>query len=114
MAMFELLRYIPPEGGASCYQRWLDEVRDPLPRSRIMARVNRIAGGNFGDCKPVGGGVWELRIDAGPGYRVYYTRLGRQIVLLLGGGSKQGQQADIAMAITRRTEYLGRARNDQP
>lgn len=66
-----------------------------------MVRVGRMAGGNFGDCKPVSDGVWELRIDWGPGYRVYYAMSGKQVILLLAGGDKRKQQADIGAAVAR-------------
>ncbi len=66
-----------------------------------MVRVSRMAAGNFGDCKPIAEGVWELRIDWGPGYRVYYAQAGTRLVLLLAGGDKRGQQADISTAIAR-------------
>lgn len=59
-----------------------------------------MAAGNFGDCKPIADGIWELRIDYGPGYRVYYTRAGKKLLLLLIGGDKRKQQADIDTALT--------------
>ena len=66
---------------------------------RIVARIARLAAGNFGDCKPLGDGVWELRIDWGPGYRVYYAMIDRRCVLLLGGGDKRRQSTDIKRAV---------------
>nr|WP_307188141.1 type II toxin-antitoxin system RelE/ParE family toxin [Duganella sp. OV510] len=66
----------------------------------ILVRLQRLSGGNFGDCKPITDGVWELRIDHGPGYRVYDARAGEQLLLLLIGGDKRKQQADIAMAVS--------------
>lgn len=65
-----------------------------------MVRVGRMAGGNLGDVKPVGDGVWEARIDRGPGYRVYYAQAGRRLILLLVGGDKRHQQAGIELAHT--------------
>lgn len=78
---------------------WLDSLDDTRARARVQARIERLAGGNPGDVKPVGGGVSELRIDYGPGYRVYFTRAGREIVVLLAGGDKSTQDADIKLAI---------------
>jgi putative addiction module killer protein len=81
------------------YARWLDELRDIRARARVMAKVERLAAGNPGDVKPVGEGVSELRIDYGPGYRVYYTMRGRTVVILLAGGDKRTQAADIRTAL---------------
>ncbi|MBS3954499.1 MAG: type II toxin-antitoxin system RelE/ParE family toxin [Methylomicrobium sp.] len=80
------------------YVRWLDDLRDIRARARVLARVERLAAGNPGDVKPVGEGVSEMRIDYGPGYRVYFTRLGNEIVILLAGGDKSTQDADIKTA----------------
>ena len=63
-----------------------------------MTRLDRVADGNFGDCEPVGEGVSELRIDFGPGYRIYFGQIGNEIVVLLAGGTKQAQKADIKLA----------------
>ena len=65
----------------------------------MAVRVQRMAAGNFGDHKPLSDGVWELKIDHGPGYRVYYAQAGRRVLLLLVGGDKRRQQADIATAV---------------
>jgi len=81
------------------YARWIDGLRDVHARARILARVERLATGNPGDVKPVGEGVSELRINYGPGYRVYYTRQGREIVILLAGGDKSTQARDIKTAL---------------
>ena len=77
---------------------WLRRLRDENARARIQIRIRRLSLGNFGDVKPVGGGVSELRIDYGPGYRIYLRRHGRFLVLLLAGGTKKTQEADIAKA----------------
>jgi putative addiction module killer protein len=79
------------------YARWLDGLCDIHARARVLARVERLASGNPGDVKPVGEGVSELRIDYGPGYRVYFTIpiRARAVVILLGGGDKRTQAADI-------------------
>lgn len=81
------------------FARWLDAVRDVRGRARIQARIERLAAGNPGDVAPVGEGVPELRIDVGPGYRVYFTRRGRAVIILLAGGSKHTQTADIGAAL---------------
>ncbi len=80
------------------FDGWLSRLRDRQARARIIARVDRLAAGNFGDAKPLGGGIAELRIDYGPGYRLYFTRRGTSIVLLLIGGDKSRQRADIERA----------------
>jgi putative addiction module killer protein len=80
------------------FSNWLRKLRDENARARIQIRIRRLSLGNFGDVKPVGDGVSELRIDYGPGYRVYLQRQGNLLVLLLAGGSKRTQDADIAKA----------------
>ena len=82
------------------YAKWIDGLRDLHRRARILARVERLAMGNPGDVKPVGEGVSELRINYGPGYRVYYTRRGRELVILLAGGDKSTQPRDIKTALS--------------
>jgi len=81
------------------YARWIDGLRDIRARARILARVERLATGNPGDAQPVGEGVSELRIHYGPGYRVYYTQRGRDLVILLAGGDKRTQARDIKTAL---------------
>ncbi|EQC00539.1 type II toxin-antitoxin system RelE/ParE family toxin [Photorhabdus temperata] len=90
------------------YMEFLKGIRDPIAKSKISSRVNRMATGNFGDHKPCREGVWELRIDQGPGYRVYYSLVGREVVLLLVGGDKRTQDADIDQAIECLKDYLKR------
>ena len=81
------------------YARWLDSLRDARARARVLVRVERLAAGNPGDIRPVGEGVSELRIDYGPGYRVYFRKRGRMIVVLLAGGDKRTQSQDIETAL---------------
>ena len=81
------------------YARWLDGLRDARTRARVLVRVERLAAGNPGDVRSVGEGVSELRIDYGPGYRVYFRKQGRSIVVLLAGGDKRTQRDDIKTAL---------------
>jgi putative addiction module killer protein len=81
------------------YAKWLDGLLDLRARARILARVARLASGNPGDVRPVSEGVSELRIDYGPGYRVYYKKYGREMVILLTGGDKHTQAGDIKTAL---------------
>ena len=81
------------------YAKWLDGLRDAGARARVLVRVERLATGNPGDVRPVGEGVSELRIDYGPGYRVYFKQQSRTIVVLLAGGGKRTQSRDIETAL---------------
>ena len=81
------------------FDRWLTELRDLKGRARIDMRIKRLANGNPGDVRPVGKGVSELRIDTGPGYRVYYAAYGNEFILLLAGGDKSTQAGDIETAL---------------
>jgi putative addiction module killer protein len=80
------------------FDEWFDSLGDQRMQVAVDARLTRVRAGNFGDCKSVGGGVFELRIALGPGLRVYYGLQGRQIVVLLGGGDKSSQARDIRRA----------------
>jgi putative addiction module killer protein len=82
------------------YARWFARLKDREARARILVRIRRLSLGNAGDTKAVGGGVSELRIDYGPGYRVYFVRRGETLVVLLGGGDKSTQSADIRAALS--------------
>ena len=86
------------------YAKWIDNLTDVRARARILVRVERLAAGNPGDVKPVGEGVSELKIDYGPGYRVYFKKQGQELIILLAGGDKSSQAKDIKLA-------LGLARN---
>jgi putative addiction module killer protein len=81
------------------FAKWIDSLQDIRARARIQARIERLIIGNPGDVKAVGEGVSEMRIDHGPGYRVYYTQLGRSVVILLAGGNKSTQDRDIRTAL---------------
>ena len=81
------------------FARWIDDLGDLKGRARILARIERLASGNPGEVKPVGEGVSELRIDSGPGYRVYFKRRGRELIILLAGGDKSTQAKNIRAAL---------------
>ena len=80
------------------FVKWLEAVRDPFAKVRILKRIRMAEAGNFGDCEPVGDGVSEMRIHYGPGYRIYFTRRGKVVYLLLIGGDKSTQTKDIKRA----------------
>ena len=81
------------------FAKWLMKLRDLRARARIQARIDRLELGNAGDVKPVGEGVSEMRIDYGPGYRVYFIQKGSELIILLAGGDKRTQSRDIQYAI---------------
>jgi len=81
------------------FVKWLDKLHDIRARARILVRIKRLTAGNLGDVKPVGEGVSELRINYGPGYRVYYKQFGESIIVLLAGGDKHTQTKDIKIAL---------------
>jgi putative addiction module killer protein len=93
------------------FARWLDGLRDLRARARIQARIERLAMGNPGNVRPVGEGVSELRLDYGPGYRVYYKKRGHRLIILLAGGDKNSQATDIKTAI-RLARSLSEPKND--
>ncbi len=107
MSKVELLEYVSDDG-KNTFRTWLRKLKDGTARARIRVRLNRVRLGNFGDCKSVGQGVSELRIDDGPGYRVYFGKSGAVVVLLLCGGTKQSQAKDIRKAHKYWTEYQRR------
>lgn len=84
---------------------WTATLRDQRAKAKIVDRLKRAANGNLGDWKSLKGGVFEMRIDTGPGYRVYYTQRGNQLILLLCGGDKHTQDADIARARRLKEEF---------
>jgi putative addiction module killer protein len=83
----------------NAYSDWFARLKDREARARILVRIRRLSLGNPGDVKPVGTGVSELRIDYGPGYRVYFVPRGKELIILLGGGDKSTQAADIRAAL---------------
>ena len=91
------------------FARWLEDLRDLRARARVQARIERLIGGNPGDIKPVGSGVSELRINYGPGYRVYFQEKGSTLIILLAGGDKASQPRDIneALSLARQIKENG-------
>ena len=102
------IRHYISRAGRDVFDDWLSELTDCRAQAKIAARINRIAAGNFGDCKLLRGGLCELRIDWGPGYRVYYAMLGKNGVLLLSGGDKRKQSSDIERALGYLKDYKER------
>lgn len=105
--MNEVFHYLTVSG-RNVFERWLTSLQDMRAEAKIAARIARLAAGNFGDCKPLQNGVCELRIDWGPGYRVYYAMIGPTRVLLLCGGDKGQQAADIRKAVKYWKDYQRR------
>ncbi len=103
----ELLQYVTEEG-KNTFQSWLHKLKDKAARARIRVRLNRVRLGNLGDCKSVGEGVSELKIDYGPGYRIYFGRSGFTVVILLCGGTKKNQSQDIKLAQKYWADYQRR------
>ena len=97
----KLIHYIA-SSGKDVFQEWLDSLRDMTARVSILRRLDRLANGNFGDCKACGNSIFELRIDVEKGYRVYFSNVDKTIIILICGGDKSTQKKDIEKAI----EYL--------
>jgi putative addiction module killer protein len=108
----EIRRYVTVSG-KDIFGDWLSALKDARTQGKIVARIDRLAVGNFGDCKALGGRLFELRIDWGPGYRVYYAMVGRTCVLLLCGGDKKRQPSDIRRAREYLKDYWERSRETE-
>ncbi|WP_332775998.1 type II toxin-antitoxin system RelE/ParE family toxin [Polaromonas sp.] len=104
------IRIYTDETGRAPFEEWLNALKDAQGRARIRARVTRLQAGNFGDCKPLRDGVLELRIDHGPGYRVFLSRQGPVIVLLLCGSDKNEQDKTIKQALTYLADWKKRGK----
>lgn len=107
-------QFYQDENGQKPFQNWLDKLKkkDRIAASKIDTRIDRAESGNFGDHKFERDGVWELRIDYGPGYRVYYSIENGQIILLLIGGNKKSQSADLDKAVEYLRDFNARAKKN--
>lgn len=108
----EIRNYLTEEG-RSPFEEWLDSLRDTKARATIKARLKRVAFGNLGDYRSLGGGVYEFRIDYGPGYRLYFGQIGSTIILLLCGGDKSTQDQDIRKSLEYWENYKRRENADK-
>jgi len=104
--MIDIREYLDPSGRGP-YAVWFNRL-NPEAAAKVATALTRLAGGNFSNVKGVGSGVFEYRIDFGPGYRIYFGKDSESLVLLLGGGTKKHQQLDIADALTRWRDYKRR------
>jgi putative addiction module killer protein len=95
-----IVKVLETDDGVSPFEEWYFGLRDRKTRQIVLARLARVRSGTFGDWKSVGGSVFELRIDYGPGYRVYFGRSGKKVVVLLSGGEKRSQAKDIEFSIS--------------
>ena len=107
----EIVHYTA-EDGVDLYQSWVDSLRDNRAKIAVLRRIDRAALGNFGDHKACRGGVSEMRVDVGAGYRVYYFQHGQTLVVLLCGGDKRTQDADISKAVSYRADFLRRMKEE--
>lgn len=94
--------------GKCPFSEWLEALKDRQARVKIRLRLERLSMGNFGQCEPIGNGISELKVDFGPGYRIYFNKIGKKCVLLLIGGSKRTQSTDIEKAKTYLADYKTR------
>jgi putative addiction module killer protein len=108
--MYSLVHYRAADGD-DLFAKWIDSLQDIKAQARIAARLLRLENGNFGDCRSVDEGVWELRIDWGPGYRVYYAVAAKRVILLCEGGDKRTQKADIKRAQARWSDWKSRMKH---
>jgi putative addiction module killer protein len=102
------IRHYLSRAGKDIFDDWLTELADARAQAKVASRINRLAAGNFGDCKSLRQGLYKLRIDWGPGYRVYYAMIGKVCVLLLWGGDKRKQAGDIERALQFLNDYKRR------
>lgn len=109
MAGYIVEHYVTAEGQKDLFIDWLARLRDMRAKVAIIRRISRLEGGNFGDHKFCRDGVWELRVDVGAGYRVYYALSGHRVVVLLCGGDKNSQNVDIDRAVVCWQDWRQRA-----
>ena len=103
----KIRRYLT-ESGRDVFGEWLAGMKDERTKAKIIARIDRLSVGNFGNCKSLAGGLFELKVDWGPGYRIYYALISKECVLLLGGGEKRRQVSDIDHARKHLADYKER------
>jgi putative addiction module killer protein len=108
----EIVHYTADDG-TDFYQEWVDALRDNRAKISVLRRIDRAAIGNFGDHKVCRNGVSEMRVDVGPGYRVYYFQHGQTLVVLLCGGDKRTQDADISRAVSYKADFLRRMKSKE-
>ena len=94
------------------FANWLLALTDLKAKAKVLSRLQRLSAGSFGDCKPIKNGLWELRIDHAAGYRIYYTQSGKYFLLLLIGGDKSTQQADIDKALSYLADWHRRKKHE--
>ena len=111
-AIEKKLEYYETQDGKKPFREWLLSLKDKEGRRKIKVRLDRVSLGNLGYCRTVGEGVMELKIDIGPGYRVYFGQFGNKLVILLNGGDKSSQQRDINLAHEYWTDYRRRYGNN--
>jgi putative addiction module killer protein len=104
------IRHYLSRAGKDVFDDWLTRLADARTQAKIVSRLNRIAAGNFGDCRPLRQGLSEMRIDWGPGYRIYYAMLSRVCLLILCGGDKRKQSSDIDRALAYLKDYKERTK----
>jgi putative addiction module killer protein len=110
--VYEIRHYLTEDGKDPVFE-WIKHIRDPIAKMQIVKRINRVEQGNFGDHRFCRDGVWELRVDVGAGYRVYYAQAGSAIVLLLFGGDKSTQSADIDRAVKHWQDWQRRTDDER-
>ncbi|MEI7475351.1 MAG: type II toxin-antitoxin system RelE/ParE family toxin [bacterium] len=103
----KIIKYYETPEGKQPFVVWLNSIKDLSFKRRILLRLNRLTDGNFGDCKSLGNGLYEFRLDFGSGYRIYYTEEDKVIIILFSGGDKSTQVRDIAKAKSYLKEYRG-------
>lgn len=113
MSLYRIEHYVTREGHQDLYITWLRKLRDTQAKVAVIRRMGRVELGNFGDHKFCRDGVWELRIDVGKGYRVYYALSGQRLVLLLCGGDKATQSNDIDRAVAHWQDWQSRTDNEK-
>lgn len=111
--MYRIEHYLSMDGEKNLYIDWLRRLRNAQAKVAIIRRIARIEQGNFGDHKFCREGVWELRIDTGPGYRVYFAQAGQRIILLLCGGDKRTQDIDINRAVAYWQDWQRRGSDEK-